>query len=178
MKSTPGDGSTFTLYLPVDYVEAAQAAVLPLHDAEAQFVRPADLPQALRILAEQPDAAVVAGSTDFGVDLNLKGSTFGAQAAARQMVAQREREPDDPYGGRIVFSFLEFAQDAHMAVFWQTLATAKQRGEFPLNVFIERNAIQRWADALALELVALHDGTEVVVPEGALGQSLCVLRKP
>ncbi|HET9938585.1 MAG TPA: SDR family oxidoreductase [Gaiella sp.] len=38
------------------------------------------------------------------VDLNLKGSTFGAQAAARQMVAQREREPDDPYGGRIVFS--------------------------------------------------------------------------
>jgi NAD(P)-dependent dehydrogenase (short-subunit alcohol dehydrogenase family) len=38
------------------------------------------------------------------VDLNLKGSTFGAQAAARQLVAQREREPDDPYGGRIVFS--------------------------------------------------------------------------
>ena len=38
------------------------------------------------------------------VDLNLKGSTFGAQAAARQMLSQREREPDDPFGGRIVFS--------------------------------------------------------------------------
>lgn len=36
------------------------------------------------------------------VDLNLKGSFFGAQAAARQMVAQgRDRHG---YGGRIVFS--------------------------------------------------------------------------
>jgi NAD(P)-dependent dehydrogenase (short-subunit alcohol dehydrogenase family) len=38
------------------------------------------------------------------VDLNLKGSFFGAQAAARQMLAQREAQPGDPYGGRIVFS--------------------------------------------------------------------------
>ncbi|HJZ47884.1 MAG TPA: SDR family oxidoreductase [Roseiflexaceae bacterium] len=36
------------------------------------------------------------------VDLNLKGSFFGAQAAARQMIAQG-RGPDG-YGGRIVFS--------------------------------------------------------------------------
>lgn len=41
---------------------------------------------------------------DAVVDLNLKGSYFGAQAAARQMVAQRAARPDDPYGGRIVFS--------------------------------------------------------------------------
>ena len=38
------------------------------------------------------------------VDLNLKGAYFGAQLAARQMVVQREREPDDAFGGRIVFS--------------------------------------------------------------------------
>lgn len=38
------------------------------------------------------------------VDLNLKGSFFGAQAAARQMVAQRAATPGEPYGGRIVFS--------------------------------------------------------------------------
>jgi 3-oxoacyl-[acyl-carrier protein] reductase len=38
------------------------------------------------------------------VDLNLKGSFFGAQAAARQMIAQRAKDPDNSYGGRIVFS--------------------------------------------------------------------------
>jgi NAD(P)-dependent dehydrogenase (short-subunit alcohol dehydrogenase family) len=38
------------------------------------------------------------------VDLNLKGSFFGAQVAARQMVAQRTAAEDDGYGGRIVFS--------------------------------------------------------------------------
>ncbi len=38
------------------------------------------------------------------VGLNFKGSYFGAQAAARQMVGQRKANPDDPYGGRIVFS--------------------------------------------------------------------------
>ncbi len=41
---------------------------------------------------------------DTVVDLNLKGSYFGAQAAARQMVAQREVGPDGAPGGRIVLS--------------------------------------------------------------------------
>ncbi|MCL4505162.1 MAG: SDR family oxidoreductase [Chloroflexi bacterium] len=41
---------------------------------------------------------------DTVVGLNLKGSYFGAQAAARQMVAQRAANPGDTYGGRIVFS--------------------------------------------------------------------------
>jgi 3-oxoacyl-[acyl-carrier protein] reductase len=39
---------------------------------------------------------------DTVVDLNLKGSYFGAQAAARQMIGQG-RGPDG-YGGRIIFS--------------------------------------------------------------------------
>ena len=41
---------------------------------------------------------------DSVLNLNLKGSFFGAQAAARQMIQQRERNPGDTYGGRIVFS--------------------------------------------------------------------------
>jgi 3-oxoacyl-[acyl-carrier protein] reductase len=39
---------------------------------------------------------------DTVVDLNLKGAYFGAQAAARQMIAQREK--GDTSGGRIIFS--------------------------------------------------------------------------
>jgi xanthine dehydrogenase small subunit len=55
---------------------AAPPAAVPtrLHDPEARFIRPTDLQQALTILAEEPDATVVAGSTDWGVDVNLKGA--------------------------------------------------------------------------------------------------------
>jgi xanthine dehydrogenase small subunit len=40
----------------------------------AEFVRPADLNEALGLLAERPDAAVIAGCTDWGVDVNLRGT--------------------------------------------------------------------------------------------------------
>jgi xanthine dehydrogenase small subunit len=39
----------------------------------AEFVRPADLAEALDVLAQRPDAKLVAGSTDWGVDVNLFG---------------------------------------------------------------------------------------------------------
>jgi xanthine dehydrogenase small subunit len=45
-----------------------------LRDAESSFVRPQDLTHAMEILVERPDAVVVAGSTDWGVDVNLKGA--------------------------------------------------------------------------------------------------------
>jgi 3-oxoacyl-[acyl-carrier protein] reductase len=51
-----------------------------------------------------PALEVDEATWDTVVDLNLKGSFFGAQAAARQMVAQRAAAPGDSYGGRIVFS--------------------------------------------------------------------------
>ena len=38
------------------------------------FARPADLAEALALLAEHPDATVVAGATDWGVEANLRGS--------------------------------------------------------------------------------------------------------
>ncbi len=40
----------------------------------ATFVRPSDLAEATAILAEHPRAALVAGSTDLGVEVNLRGS--------------------------------------------------------------------------------------------------------
>ena len=41
---------------------------------EAEFVRPADLADALALLAEHPDATVVAGCTDWGVEVNIRGA--------------------------------------------------------------------------------------------------------
>jgi xanthine dehydrogenase small subunit len=39
----------------------------------ASFVRPANLAEALGLIAERPDAAVIAGCTDWGVEVNLRG---------------------------------------------------------------------------------------------------------
>jgi SAM-dependent methyltransferase len=81
-------------------------------------------------------------------------------------------------GGRIVFSFLEFTEPAHWQVFADTLEATKQRQIFPLNVFIDRDAIPVWAAHLGLEVVDIRGAAEVVTPEGNLGQAICVLQKP
>jgi SAM-dependent methyltransferase len=81
-------------------------------------------------------------------------------------------------GGRIVFSFLEFREPAHMKVFLDTVDAAKRKVEMPMNVFIDREAIGVWAKQLGMEIVEIRDGADPVVPEGNLGQSTCVLAKP
>jgi xanthine dehydrogenase small subunit len=39
----------------------------------SEFVRPDNLEEALRLLADRPEALLVAGSTDWGVDVNIRG---------------------------------------------------------------------------------------------------------
>jgi xanthine dehydrogenase small subunit len=56
---------------------APAAAVTQLHDGEAAFLRPAHLADALQLLHDHDDAVVVAGSTDWGVEVNLRGSRAG-----------------------------------------------------------------------------------------------------
>jgi xanthine dehydrogenase small subunit len=41
-------------------------------NTQGRYVRPADLAEALELLAAEPDAPLVAGSTDWGVDLNIR----------------------------------------------------------------------------------------------------------
>jgi len=41
-------------------------------NTQGRYVRPADLAQALELLAAEPDAPLVAGSTDWGVELNIR----------------------------------------------------------------------------------------------------------
>lgn len=82
-------------------------------------------------------------------------------------------------GGRIVVSFLEFAEPAHWPVFHDTLAGVKAAPNAdPLNVFTERGAFETWAGHLGLEIEAFRGGDDAVEAVGALGQAICVFRKP
>lgn len=81
-------------------------------------------------------------------------------------------------GGRIVFSFLELREPVHMKIFLETVAQMKRKVAMPMNTCIDRETIGHWAKALDLQVVDIRDGAEPVVPEGSLGQSVCVLQKP
>jgi len=96
-------------------------------------------------------------------------------------------------GGRIVFSFLEFALAGHWPEFAATVEGARRSGHHPLNVFIERDAIRAWAAHLDLRIDDIRDGEDHFIPLPApltlpsgivlgeranLGQSVCVLSRP
>jgi len=93
-------------------------------------------------------------------------------------------------GGKIIFSFLEFAIPLHWQIFSGMVDAAAT--ERPLNMFLSRDAITAWADHLNLEIVTIEDGDKPHIPvlapltsdsgaviEGmsSLGQSVCVLSR-
>ncbi|XKF14131.1 FAD binding domain-containing protein [Knoellia locipacati] len=61
----------------------------------AELVRPADLAEAVQLLVERPDAVLLAGSTDVGVDLNLKGSRPALLVAVDRLPELRGLEVSD-----------------------------------------------------------------------------------
>lgn len=63
------------------------AAATRLAGGDAEFVRPADLTDTLALIAERPEALLVAGSTDWGVDVNLR-------AARAALVVAIDRLPE------------------------------------------------------------------------------------
>jgi 2-polyprenyl-3-methyl-5-hydroxy-6-metoxy-1,4-benzoquinol methylase len=93
--------------------------------------------------------------------------------------------------GRLVFSFLEFAMPYHWHVFEGTVRESKMSARTHLNVFIERSAIQAWAEHLGFHIELWQDNslgpciplsrpvvtdTGEKLEQGAnLGQSVCVL---
>ncbi len=81
-------------------------------------------------------------------------------------------------GGKLVFSFLEFTNPEHWGSFMSEVDARRVSAVVPLNAFIERAAIHKWADALGFTVRALVDGTEA--PWGGLPmwQAVCVLEKP
>jgi ubiquinone/menaquinone biosynthesis C-methylase UbiE len=82
-------------------------------------------------------------------------------------------------GGKLVFSFLEFADPNLWFVFEQTVA-GESAGTAPhLNQFIERNAIDLWAEKLGYVREAFIDGTlPPCAGSAALGQACVILRRP
>ena len=74
--------AAFALGEPVDHDPFARrrtgpppaAAATWLEGPSGTYARPADLGEALDLLAAHPGAVLVAGSTDWGVDVNLRGS--------------------------------------------------------------------------------------------------------
>lgn len=73
---------------------AALATVIT--EGGTQYRRPADLAGALALLAENPGARIVAGSTDWGVELNIRHSRADLTVAVDRVAELREFtvEPD------------------------------------------------------------------------------------
>lgn len=84
-------------------------------------------------------------------------------------------------GGRIVFSFLEFAVPAHWDILEYNLQLLNSDEVEPLNQFMSRDLVETWAKKLGLALESIHRGDEpfILAADGArkaFGQSVAVLR--
>jgi xanthine dehydrogenase small subunit len=81
---------------PADPLLARQAAPAPAATAtsvpsdQGRYVRPGTLAEALDLLAEHPDAQLVAGSTDWGVELNIRHRRAGLSIGIDRLPELRE----------------------------------------------------------------------------------------
>ncbi|MGO1229278.1 xanthine dehydrogenase small subunit [Glutamicibacter arilaitensis] len=73
-----------------------QRADTPTGDL-GRFRRPTDLDQALQILAEEPDTALLAGGTDWGVEVNIKGARARSVLAIDRLPELRQIHWNEQY---------------------------------------------------------------------------------
>ena len=59
-------------------------------NTQGRYVRPASLAEALELLAAEPDAQLLAGSTDWGVELNIRGARAGLTVGIERIAELRE----------------------------------------------------------------------------------------
>ena len=81
-------------------------------------------------------------------------------------------------GGKLVFSFLEFAANNHWSVFEHTINDQRGNTTPHLNMFIERPAIGVWAQRGRWTVERYIDGWEQTGDGEPLGQSTVILSKP
>lgn len=81
-------------------------------------------------------------------------------------------------GGVVVFSFLEFSEPRHWAIFQKTVKVHHE-GRLPhLNQFIERSQIELWAKKLGYQNPSFVAGAASPWGSmGPIGQSLAILRR-
>jgi ubiquinone/menaquinone biosynthesis C-methylase UbiE len=80
-------------------------------------------------------------------------------------------------GGKLAFSFLEFAEDYHWQTFVVTVESARKKTSPHLNSFIERSAIEIWASKLGFSVEGYIGATQAVSPIGPLGQTTAILQR-
>lgn len=114
-----------------------------------------------------------AGSADMVSAFSLFTHLLQAESYSYLEEAARILKP----GGKVVFSFLEFAEPAHWRIFEQTKVNAREAGGDHLNMFMERSAIDIWAERLGLGVERYYDSSATWSGH-ALGQAIAVLRKP
>ncbi|NKB43303.1 MAG: methyltransferase domain-containing protein [Alphaproteobacteria bacterium] len=78
--------------------------------------------------------------------------------------------------GRVVFSFLEFAEPNHWPAFEGTVKGERLNASRHLNTFIERHAIELWAENLGFQCEAFIDSADAPYGGAALGQSIAILK--
>lgn len=64
---------------------------------DSEFLRPGDLAEALRLLRERPEAVVVAGSTDWGVEVNIRSRRASCVVAVDRLPELRELRVESEY---------------------------------------------------------------------------------
>ncbi len=95
-------------------------------------------------------------------------------------------------GGRVVFSFLEFAVPSTWTVFENTVRARQAHVPHHHNQFLSRDAIQAWSHYAGFAVTHIYDGNvphislrhpvtlddgTILQDKGALGQSVCTLTK-
>jgi ubiquinone/menaquinone biosynthesis C-methylase UbiE len=105
-------------------------------------------------------------SADFLVAFSVFTHLLHEETYLYMLEAKRVLVP----GGKLIFSFLEFAAPHHWHAFESTLAVRKQHTQYPLNMFIEQSVIRLWSDRLEFNLLSIGSSP--------LGQSLAVLIRP
>ncbi|MBV1798054.1 class I SAM-dependent methyltransferase [Siccirubricoccus sp. G192] len=136
-----------------------------------------------RIILPVPD-----GEADFVVFFSVFTHLLAEESYVYLAESLRALRP----GGKVIFSFLEFAVAQTWPVFEGNVEWVRSRSMAGhLNVFLHRADLRLWARRLGFSVVGFHDGdarfitvdeeaATAAMPMGnyALGQSVCVLQKP